>query len=67
MKDMVGKIIRQIRDAGVTIVLISHDMKLVMENADRVSVLDFGEKIAEGDPDDIKDNPRVLEAYLGTE
>lgn len=64
---MVGDIIRQIRDTGVTIVLISHDMKLVMENADRISVLDFGEKIAEGNPDDIKDNPRVLEAYLGTE
>lgn len=64
---IVGGIIRQIRDTGVTIVLISHDMKLVMENADYVSVLDFGEKIAEGTPDDIKDNPRVLEAYLGTE
>ena len=64
---IVGKIIRQIRDTGVTIVLISHDMKLVMENADRVSVLDFGEKIAEGNPDNIKDDPRVLEAYLGTE
>lgn len=64
---MVGKIIRQIRDTGVTIILISHDMKLVMENADRVSVLDFGEKIAEGIPENIKDDPRVLEAYLGTE
>ena len=64
---MVGEIIRQIRDTGVTIVLISHDMKLVMENADHVSVLDFGEKIAEGNPDNIKDDPRVLEAYLGTE
>jgi branched-chain amino acid transport system ATP-binding protein len=64
---MVGKIIRQIRDTGVTIILISHDMKLVMENADLVSVLDFGEKIAEGDPENIKDDPRVLEAYLGTE
>ncbi len=64
---IVGKIIRQIRDTDVTIVLISHDMKLVMENADRVSVLDFGEKIAEGNPDNIKDDPRVLEAYLGTE
>jgi branched-chain amino acid transport system ATP-binding protein len=64
---MVGGIIRQIRDTGVTIILISHDMKLVMENADRVSVLDFGEKIYEGQPGAMKDDPRVLEAYLGTE
>ena len=64
---MVGKIIRQIRDTGVTIILISHDMYLVMENADRVSVLDFGEKISEGTPEKIKDDPKVLEAYLGTE
>ncbi|MBN2419508.1 MAG: ABC transporter ATP-binding protein [Deltaproteobacteria bacterium] len=64
---MVGTIIRQIRDIGVTIILISHDMKLVMENADRISVLDFGEKIAEGRPDEIKDDQKVLEAYLGTE
>lgn len=64
---MVGKIIKQIRDTGVTIILISHDMKLVMENADHVTVLDFGEKISEGHPDSVKDDPRVLEAYLGTE
>ena len=63
----VGEIIRQIRNTGVAIILISHDMKLVMENADRISVLDFGEKIAEGNPEYIKDNPMVLEAYLGTE
>jgi branched-chain amino acid transport system ATP-binding protein len=42
-------------------------MKLVMENSDRVSVLDFGEKIFEGHPEAMKDNQRVLEAYLGTE
>ncbi len=64
---MVGTIIRQIRDTGVTIILISHDMKLVMENSDRVSVLDFGELIFKGDPEALKDNQRVLEAYLGTE
>lgn len=64
---LVGGIIQQIRHTGATIILISHDMKLVMDNADRVSVLDFGEKIAEGSPDNIKDDPRVLEAYLGTE
>jgi branched-chain amino acid transport system ATP-binding protein len=64
---MVGNIIRQIRDTGVTIILISHDMKLVMENSDMISVLDFGEKIFEGRPEAMKDNQRVLEAYLGTE
>jgi branched-chain amino acid transport system ATP-binding protein len=64
---MVGDIIRQIRDTGVTIILISHDMKLVMENSDMVSVLDFGEKIFEGHPEAMKDSSRVLEAYLGTE
>jgi branched-chain amino acid transport system ATP-binding protein len=64
---LVGNIIRQIRDTGVTIIIISHDMRLVMENADRVSVLDFGEKIYEGPPEAMKDSRRVLEAYLGTE
>lgn len=64
---VVGKIIKQVRDTGITIILISHDMKLVMENADWVTVLDFGDKISEGRPNSVKNDPRVLEAYLGTE
>lgn len=64
---IVGEIIKHIRDTGITIILISHDMNLVMENADRITVLDFGEKIAHGRPEEIKDDRKVLEAYLGTE
>jgi branched-chain amino acid transport system ATP-binding protein len=53
------------RERDLTIVLIEHDMKVVMGVSEHIWVLDHGEKIAEGKPDDIRTNDRVIEAYLG--
>jgi branched-chain amino acid transport system ATP-binding protein len=64
-KDELMQLIRDIRDQGFTVLLIEHDMRLVMGVTDRIVVLEFGHKIADGKPEEIRTNPAVIAAYLG--
>jgi ABC-type branched-subunit amino acid transport system ATPase component len=66
-RDQLRELVSAVRTTGVTVLLVEHDMDLVMGLADRIVVLNYGEKIAEGTPETIRSDPQVIAAYLGEE
>jgi branched-chain amino acid transport system ATP-binding protein len=65
--DLIDELVRRIASTGVTVVLVEHDMKLVMNLSHYILVLDYGKKIAEGTAEEVRNNPEVISAYLGAE